>query len=85
MQKIISLFQRNYDGDRLVRDELVDGAEWVPAGEGVATRKWDGTAWSARSPANSLPMNSHAFLPITKGLIARSERLLLFSSLPSLR
>src|ERR1700757_2258583 len=43
MQKIISLFQRNYDGDRLVRDEVVPGAEWVLAGEGVATRKWDGT------------------------------------------
>lgn len=43
MRKIISLFQRNYDGDRRVRDELVPGAEWVPAGEGVATRKWDGT------------------------------------------
>lgn len=43
MKKIISLFQRNYDGDRLVRDELVPGAEWVAAGEGVATRKWDGT------------------------------------------
>ena len=44
MQKIISLYQRNYDGDRLVRDEIVPGAEWVVAGEGVATRKWDGTA-----------------------------------------
>jgi hypothetical protein len=44
MEKIISLFQRNYDGDRLVRDEVVPGAEWVIAGEGVATRKWDGTA-----------------------------------------
>lgn len=43
MQKIISLFQRNYDGDRLVRDEVVPGAEWVLAGEGVPTRKWDGT------------------------------------------
>jgi len=44
MKKIVSLFQRNYDGDRLVRDEIVLGAEWVPAGEGVATRKFDGTA-----------------------------------------
>ena len=44
MKKIISLFQRNYDGDRLVRDELVSGAEWVVAGEGVATTKRDGTA-----------------------------------------
>src|SRR6185295_8258949 len=43
MRKIISLFQRNYDGDRLVRDEVVPGAEWVLAGEGIATRKWDGT------------------------------------------
>lgn len=44
MQKIKSLFQRNYDGDRLVRDELVEGSEWVQRGEGVATVKWDGTS-----------------------------------------
>ncbi|KKM97460.1 hypothetical protein LCGC14_1167840 [marine sediment metagenome] len=44
MEKIISLFQRNYETDHLVRDEVVPGAEWVPAGEGVATRKFDGTA-----------------------------------------
>ena len=43
MKKILSLFQRNHDGDRLVRDEVVPGAEWVIAGEGVATRKYDGT------------------------------------------
>lgn len=43
MKKIISLFQRNYDGDRLVRDEVVPGAEWVLSGEGVPTRKFDGT------------------------------------------
>lgn len=43
MKKIVSLFQRNYHGDRLVRDEVVPGAEWVLAGEGVATRKYDGT------------------------------------------
>lgn len=48
MQKIISLFQRNYDGDRLVRDEIVPGAEWVAAGEGVATRKLDGTCCMVR-------------------------------------
>ena len=44
MKKIISLFARNYDGDRMVRNEIVSGAEWVIAGEGVATRKFDGTA-----------------------------------------
>jgi len=43
MQKIISLFQRNYDGDRLVRDEVIRGAEWVLNGEGIPTLKWDGT------------------------------------------
>lgn len=43
MRKIISLFQRNYDGDRLVRDEVVPGAEWVTDWKGIPTRKWDGT------------------------------------------
>ena len=49
MKKIVSLFARNYDGDRLVRDEIVPGAEWVIAGEGVATRKWDGTCCMVRN------------------------------------
>jgi hypothetical protein len=48
MKKIISLFQRNYDGDRLVRNEVVPGAEWVINGEGVATRKYDGTCCMIR-------------------------------------
>jgi hypothetical protein len=48
MKKIISLFQRNYDGDRKVRNEIVPGAEWVVAGEGVATRKYDGTCCMVR-------------------------------------
>ena len=43
MKKIISLFKRNYEGDSLVFDEIVPGAEWVIAGEGLATRKYDGT------------------------------------------
>lgn len=43
MRKIVSLFHRNYDGDRLVRDEILEGADWVANGEGVATRKYDGT------------------------------------------
>lgn len=44
MKKIKSLFQRNYDGDRQVRNEVVPGSEWVLAGEGYATRKYDGMA-----------------------------------------
>jgi hypothetical protein len=43
MKKIISVFQRNYDGDRMIRDEVVPGAEWVLEGDGVATRKYDGS------------------------------------------
>lgn len=44
MQKIISLFQRNYDTDRLVRDEVTPGAEWAHKdGGGIATQKHDGT------------------------------------------
>lgn len=49
MKKIISLFQRNYDGDRKVKDEVVPGAEWVIAGEGIATRKFDGTCCMVRA------------------------------------
>lgn len=48
MKKIQSLFQRNYEGDRLVRDEVVPGSEWVQRGEGIATRKWDGTCCLVR-------------------------------------
>ncbi len=48
MKKIISLFKRNYDGDHLVRDEVVPGAEWVINGEGIATEKIDGTACMIR-------------------------------------
>jgi hypothetical protein len=48
VQKIPSVFMRNYDTDRLCRDEVVPGCEWVLAGEGVATRKYDGTCCLVR-------------------------------------
>lgn len=44
MKKIKSLFKRNYEGNRQVYDCVVEGAEWVVNGEGIATRKWDGMA-----------------------------------------
>lgn len=44
MRKIPSLFKRNYEGDRLVIDEVLSESEWVIKGEGVATRKWDGAS-----------------------------------------
>jgi hypothetical protein len=43
MRKIPSVFQRNHDGDCRLRDEVLPGSEWVLAGEGIATRKFDGT------------------------------------------
>lgn len=49
MKKIVSLFQRNYDGDRLIYDEIVPDAEWVRAGEGKATQKHDGTCCLVRA------------------------------------
>jgi len=43
MKKIPSVFQRNYDTDGLIRNEVVPGCEWVLAGEGIATLKFDGS------------------------------------------
>lgn len=48
MQKIISLFRRN-DTDRLVRNEITPGCEWVQTEENVvATEKIDGTCCMVR-------------------------------------
>ena len=49
MQKITSLLKRDYEGTRLVYDEVVPGAEWAAAGEGVATAKIDGTSCLIRA------------------------------------
>ncbi len=46
MKKIPCLFRRDFTDQRnpkLLR-EVTPGCEWVLAGEGMATRKWDGTA-----------------------------------------
>ena len=44
MKKIKSLFKRDYEGNRQVYDECVEGSEWVLKGEGIATLKIDGTS-----------------------------------------
>ena len=46
MKKIPCLFQRDFTDRRkpVLLDIVTPGCEWVLAGEGVATRKWDGTA-----------------------------------------
>ncbi len=43
MEKIKSVFNRDHVSNGLVQDEVVPGSEWVLAGEGKPTRKWDGT------------------------------------------
>jgi hypothetical protein len=44
MKKISSLFARDPNNPRILTDIFHPDADWVVAGEGVATRKWDGTA-----------------------------------------
>jgi hypothetical protein len=49
MKKIPTIFERDWDGDRSrVLDQVHPGCEWVFAGEGVATRKIDGTSCMIR-------------------------------------
>lgn len=49
MKKVPTLFERDWDGDRSrVLDQVHPGCEWVLAGEGVATRKLDGTCCMIR-------------------------------------
>lgn len=48
MRKIPTLFVRDTNDMRRVTREVTEGCEWVIAGEGVATRKWDGTACLVR-------------------------------------
>lgn len=43
MRKIPTLFRRDPDDMRRVLPEVTPGCEWVTDGEGVATRKYDGT------------------------------------------
>jgi len=49
MKKIPTMFERDWNGDRSrVVDQVHPGCEWVLAGEGVATRKIDGTCCLVR-------------------------------------
>jgi hypothetical protein len=68
MQKIPTVFVRNEADRRYVTDAVTPGCEWVLAGEGVATRKYDGTCvmlgedgnWWARrevKPGKTAPPN----------------------------
>jgi hypothetical protein len=48
MKKIVSLFKRDYEGNRQIYNEIVEGGEWVVEGEGYATLKMDGTSCLVR-------------------------------------
>lgn len=49
MKKIPTVFERDWNGDRSrVVEQVHPGCEWVLAGEGVATRKLDGTCCMVR-------------------------------------
>lgn len=49
MKKIPTMFERDWAGDKSrVTPEIHPGCEWVAAGEGVATRKIDGTSCMVR-------------------------------------
>ncbi|MCW2953243.1 MAG: mucin [Conexibacter sp.] len=67
MRKIPTVFKRDPEDMRRLLREVNDGCEWVLAGEGVATRKYDGTCcmfdgtdWWARrevKPGKHAPAN----------------------------
>jgi len=44
MRKIPTLFKRDFTNNGAIADEYSEGTEWVQSGEGVATRKYDGTS-----------------------------------------
>jgi hypothetical protein len=49
MKKIPTVFMLDWQGKHLARNEVNPGTEWVLAGEGVATCKWDGTCCMIRN------------------------------------
>lgn len=50
MNKIPTLFERDWNGDKSrVINQIHQGCEWVASGEGVATRKLDGTCCLIRT------------------------------------
>lgn len=49
MKKITTLFKRDFNNNGAIIDDYSDGTEWVLAGEGKATRKYDGTCILVRN------------------------------------
>lgn len=72
MKKIPTMFERDWDGDRSrVLPVVAAGCEWVLEGEGIATRKYDGTAvlfdgnaWYVRRQVKEGKQAPPVFLPV---------------------
>lgn len=72
MKKIPTLFVRDPDNPRAVLPKVTPGCEWVLAGEGVATRKYDGICvritpdgqWWARRDVRPGKVPPSAFVPV---------------------
>lgn len=73
MNKIPTLYRRNPDDRRYVTGDVTPGCEWVLAGEGVPTRKIDGTCmmldsdgqWWARREVKAGKTPPANFVPVT--------------------
>lgn len=72
MKKMPCLFNREFQdrGRFTLLESVSSGCEWVLAGEGVASRKWDGTAvmydgerWYQRYDAKSGTPSPYCFIP----------------------
>lgn len=74
MKKIPTCLERDWEGDRSrVLNQITPGCEWVFAGEGVATRKldgtcmrFDGTSWWARREVREGKEAPPNFVPVTE-------------------
>jgi len=72
MKKIPTLFLRNPDDRRHVTKEVTPGCEWVISGEGVPTRKYDGTCvmldgtgrWWARREVKKGKQSPYMFMRV---------------------
>lgn len=43
MKKIPTLFKRDFNNNGVIYDEYAEGTDWVRNGDGIATRKYDGS------------------------------------------
>lgn len=73
MKKIPTLFKRDYEGNRQVFNEVVEGCEWVLAGEGVATEKIDGTCCLIQGGVLYKRYDARRGKPVPEGFIPAQD------------